>query len=220
MIIRVLVVSDVRLYREGLSRLLAATGRVEVAAAVADVPEAVQSVRSLAPQVVVMHVVSHAGPAAVRQLAVEVTDAKIVVLALREVSAEIISYVRAGASGYLSLEGSTDDLVSTIEAVTRGEAHMSPRVAGALLRHLHPRCQNVDRSNPIPLTRREVEVLAFLERGLTNRELARRLGISPATVKNHVHAILTKLDVSSRAEAAAWARAHSAAQLSLVEPTL
>lgn len=213
-VIRVLVVSDVRLYREGLSRLLAATGRVEVVAAVADVLAGVRTGRRLAPRVLVVHMVSQAGTGVVQELAAGVPDAKIVVLALRQEGAEIISYAQAGASGYLSLEGSLDDLVLTIEGVTKGEAFVSPRVAGALFRHVQAAAENQRRSERAPLTRREVEVVAFVERGLTNREIARSLGISPATVKNHVHAILAKLELSCRTEAAAWARVHLAGQLS------
>jgi DNA-binding NarL/FixJ family response regulator len=136
---------------------------------------------------------------------------KVVVLGLAESEAEILRYVEAGAAGYVLKDDSVEELLSNIRAIHRGEAVVSPEIAAALMSRVTELAQlftDVDvgaGANP-ELTDREQEILGLISQGMTNREIAEALIIEVGTVKNHVHNILNKLNVSSRHEAAAfWA---------------
>ena len=119
---------------------------------------------------------------------------------------EILDVIEAGASAYVSAEASLDDLISTVEAIHRGEAPSSTSVVAGVVRRLLDLAADVEPdAEPNPLSKRERSVLDQVARGLSNKEIADALGISPATVKNHVHRILAKLDVASRREAVARA---------------
>jgi DNA-binding NarL/FixJ family response regulator len=140
------------------------------------------------------------------------TGVRVVVTGLVESESLIIAFIEAGAAGYLLLDSSAEELVSTIRAVNRGEALISPRIGKRLVermnelaawsKHLPGESPAADNGTRPPLTEREMAVLALVAEGLTNPEIARSLVIELGTVKNHVHNILKKLEVSSRAQAA------------------
>ncbi|HEX9766888.1 MAG TPA: response regulator transcription factor, partial [Nitriliruptorales bacterium] len=193
--VRVFILSDVRLYRDGIVDALRRETDIEIAGIATDVAGGSSSVADLAPDVVLIHTVATDAVQAVRDLVAAAPDARVIALALREDAADVMAYVVAGASGYLTLEGNVPDLVETIHDVARGEMTVSPRVAGALLRQV----RQGSGSPPEParrLTRRELEVIDLVDQGQSNKQIARRLGIEVATVKNHVHSILEKLGVS------------------------
>jgi DNA-binding NarL/FixJ family response regulator len=134
---------------------------------------------------------------------------KIVVLGLRESEKQILRYVEAGADGYVLRDNSVDKLLDTIRAAADEEALVSPDIAYALMSRVSELAQlfsdvEAGISDPADLTPREREVLELVSEGLTNRQIAERLYIEVGTVKNHVHSILQKLDVSSRNDAAAY----------------
>lgn len=135
---------------------------------------------------------------------------KVLVLGLAETESEVIAWASDGIDGFVTRQNSLEQLVTTIRRVDNEAWTSSPKVMSALLRHLarlsHGRAFG---EKPAHLTRREYDVAHLLAHGLANKEIARELGISVPTAKNHVHNILAKLRLKSRAEAAAWVRAHA-----------
>jgi two-component system nitrate/nitrite response regulator NarL len=115
----------------------------------------------------------------------------------------VLGCAEAGVAGYVPREASLEDLVETIGCASRGELRCSPQLGVTLLRQLALRAAGVDdAASRAPLTSREVEIVRLIEHGLSNKEIATRLGIQVATVKNHVHNLLEKLRIHRRAEAA------------------
>ena len=207
--VRALVASDIRLYREGLADGLAQSGRVEVAGTAADSATTVERARELAPDVVLVDLVMAGWADAVRAVAGAEGETRVVVLGVREVEDEVIACAEAGVSGYVTREASLDELTDVVESVARGESPCSPRISALLLRRV---AETAGRSLEAPaadrLTRREAEIVGLIDEGLSNKQIAGRLSIELATVKNHVHSILEKLQVERRAEAAARVRSR------------
>jgi DNA-binding NarL/FixJ family response regulator len=136
-------------------------------------------------------------------------ETKTLVVGLEESKESILRYVEAGADGYVLYSHSVDQLLTIIRAAHKEHAVISPKIAGALMQRLTELAQFVedvdsDVIRNASLTDRELEVLSFIGEGLTNQEIADRLVLELGTVKNHVHSILDKLDVSSRRDAAAY----------------
>jgi two-component system NarL family response regulator len=134
---------------------------------------------------------------------------KVLALGLTEEKKRVLRYVEAGATGYILKDDSLDDLIETVRAAQEGKVFVSPEIAAAMVERLSNLAQmfsDVENSvtDEAGLTPRELEVLELLGKGLTNQQIAEQLVIEVGTVKNHVHSILEKLDVSSRGEAAAY----------------
>ncbi len=207
-----LLACDVRLYREGLAAGLARQPSIEVVATVASALEAVAAVRGTRPDMVLLDMAMPGSLAAVRAMRESVPGVKVFALGIQEDPDVVVRCAEAGVLGYVPREGSLGDLVTAIERGTRGEVLASPVVSASLMKHVALLAQR--QRAPLgaaPLTRREAEVLALLDEGLSNKEIARRLAIGLTTVKNHVHRILEKLQVSRRGAAAARARSDSRA---------
>jgi DNA-binding NarL/FixJ family response regulator len=206
--IRVVVASPIRLYREGIAASLAAAAPFEVVATAVDLDRSLAEISEAQPDVVLLDA-SHGGAVeAVRALAAAVPSAGVVALAVVEVEADVIPLAEAGVAGYLTVDQSLSELADTISAVARGENPCSPQLAAMLLRRVRALAGQRSRARGAEgaLTGREREILALLEQGLTNKQIARELRIELATVKNHVHNILEKLGVPTRGAAAARAR--------------
>jgi two-component system nitrate/nitrite response regulator NarL len=149
------------------------------------------------------------GVVVVRAVVSAAPQVKVVAVAVPDEDDHVIECAEAGVSGYVTRDGSVDDVVAMLEAVARDELPCSPRMAATLLRRVAALAANGASHRPgRDLTSRELEVLELIEAGLPNKEIARRLVIQLATVKNHVHNILEKLEVDGRAQAAAAARAR------------
>jgi DNA-binding NarL/FixJ family response regulator len=197
--VRVLVVSSLRIYREGVAEGLTVTGRYE---ATAVTPEgAVDGLRS---DVVVYDVGAAESLESVRALVDRWPGVPIVVLGVEQ-GEEVVPWAEAGASGFVGRDASMAALCRVVEAAAQGELLCTPGVAAALCRRLASLAQPGN-SGLAELTLREREVARLMEQGLTNKEIAARLCIQTATVKNHVHSILAKLGASRRGEAAARLR--------------
>ena len=204
-VIRILVATDVRLYREGLVQLLEDHSGVEVVGAASSPEQAVETAITLHPDVLLIDRTMRGSLSAVRRIGERAPATKIVALTVAEVDHEVLACAEAGVTGFVTREGSVADLIAAVEAAQRGELCCSPRTAASLLR----RVSVLAREGPsaLRLTDREREVLRYLEGGLTNQAIARALGIEVPTVKNHVHSILEKLGVKRRGEAASvWRR--------------
>ncbi len=202
--IRVYLVSGTRLYRDGLSDAL---GRwFEVAGKAADPIGALADIAAAGADVVLLDGDAPDSVEAVRAVAAAVPGAKIIALAMPEVEPRLIALAEAGISGYVSREGSIEDLVAAVDSVSRGEMLCSPRMAASLLRRITALAAEPAGPPRAQLTTRQLEIMALIDEGLTNKEIAARLCIELPTVKNHLHEIFARLDVTRRTEAAARAR--------------
>jgi two-component system nitrate/nitrite response regulator NarL len=205
--IRAVLVSDVRLYREGLDGALSRRDGIAVVATASTIAEGIDAAGAHAPAVVIIDIAMRDSLSGVRALTASAPHAKIVAFAVDEQASDIAAYAEAGIAGYVPCEASIDDLVATIESVIRGEAVCSPRVAGALFKRIAVLAADARPADAFgSLSRREHEILALIRSGLSNKEIAVRLTIEVATVKNHIHNVLTKLHVGSRAQAASLVR--------------
>jgi len=201
----VLIVAATRLYREGLAQALASVETICVVGTAADCEGLRQS--HVTADIVLLDIAARDGLESIRDARAAAPDAALVGLGVMETEAEVIACVEAGLSGYVSREGSIDDLAHTIDAVARGEMPCSPRIAGTLIRRLAAlAAERPPDPVAVSLTAREREIVVLIEAGLSNKEIALKLGIELATVKKHVHHVLGKLQVSRRLDAADWSR--------------
>jgi two-component system, NarL family, nitrate/nitrite response regulator NarL len=206
---RVLILAEVGLYRDALSRPLERDHRIEVIGVTAGLEEALAALEEVGPDIVLVDTRMREGTSAVQALVAAAPEVKVVALAVPEVERDVVAVAEAGAAGYVPREGSIEDLVAVVESVERGELVCSPKIAATLFRRVGALAR--DRGlEPIDgrLTARELDVMRLIEEGLSNKEIANALSIELATVKNHVHNILEKLNVNRRSEAAARARRH------------
>ena len=195
-LIKILLVDDHPVVREGLRGMLNAEPDLEVVAEAASGPEALAMTLAHRPQVVLMDLRMPGGDgvAATARIRAECPDSRIVVLTTYETDSDILRAVEAGASGYLLKDTSRGDLLHAIRAAGRGETVLTPSVAAKLFSRV--------RGGQLPsLSAREIEVLRQVKRGLSNGEIGRELFISEATVKTHLLRVFTKLDVSDRTAA-------------------
>jgi two-component system nitrate/nitrite response regulator NarL len=208
-VIRVLVVAEVRLYRDGIAAALSADPRFEVVGSAGDVSGGVASFASLTPDVVLLDLAGSDPPAHVRKLHERVPTAYVVALGVTEAEDDVLPLAEAGVAGYVTRDGSVADLLATVESVASGETICSPRIAATLLRRVALLARERGASEAAPereLTSRERQIVALIDEGLSNKEIATMLRIELPTVKNHVHNILEKLKVHRRGEAAAAVR--------------
>jgi DNA-binding NarL/FixJ family response regulator len=203
---RILIVDDHPLVRDGIASLLAAWGH-EIVGLGSSAAEAVALAGTTSPDLVLMDVRMPGGSgigatARIREL---LPDIAVVMLTVSEDENDLFDAIRAGAQGYLLKNMEPAELRSMVEAVARGEAAITPATAARILdafeRQERPASRPA-RPGVDPLTQREVEVLSALTQGLRNKEIATRLGISENTVKFHLRNILEKLHATSRTEIA------------------
>lgn len=207
MAIRVLIVGDIRLYREGLERALGDVGQLDVVGTASCREEAAQRIVTLNPDVVLLDMAMSEAYVALQEISHVSREVKVVALAVPETDKEVIACAEAGVAGYVTREGSLNEVLQSIEAAAKDELYCSGRVAATLLRRVNALATERDATGPFEcLTRRECRILELVEEGLSNKEIARTLSIEVATVKNHVHNILEKLGVHRRGEAAALMR--------------
>jgi DNA-binding NarL/FixJ family response regulator len=206
----VVIVTDVRFYREGLAELLARSAILRVCGTTADVDELLHLLGNGDADIVLLDVGLPDAIDCARRIASAAPAAKVVALALRETDHDVLAWAEAGLAGYVSRDRSVSELLTAIEGVARGELVCPPRIAAALLRRVGALALRADSGNRTPpvaaLTLREREIVSLVSLGLTNKEIARRLGIQLATIKTHVHHILEKLGARRRLEIAAIAR--------------
>lgn len=209
---RLLVASDIRLFRDGLAALLSREDRFTIVGAAALATELGEAVLTTQPEVVLVDMAMPDALDAVRTIVKQHPTVKVVTVGLSDTERDLCACAEAGVSGFVARHGSFDDLVEMLECVDRGELRCSGRAAAALLRRVTKLAtQRARISGGIHLTPREFEVLDLIDQGLSNKEIAGSLGIEVATAKNHVHNILEKLHVHRRGEAAARFRRRSRA---------
>ncbi|NEA38950.1 response regulator transcription factor [Streptomyces sp. SID11385] len=208
--IRVLVVDDHALFRRGLEIVLATEEDIEVVGEAGDGSEAVEKATDLLPDIVLMDVrmPKRGGIEACTAIKEVAPSAKIIMLTISDEEADLYDAIKAGATGYLLKEISTDEVATAIRAVADGQSQISPSMASKLLSEFKSMIQRTDERRLVPaprLTDREMEVLKLVATGMNNRDIAKELFISENTVKNHVRNILEKLQLHSRMEAVVYA---------------
>lgn len=211
-VLKVVVVAGVRLYREGVAEALQRDPRFTVSGCVADIAEALDRVRVERPEIALVDMTNLEVCAAVQALRAAAPGLRVVALAVPETADAVIACAEAGVSGFVTTDSSIAGLLATLAGVAREELPCSPRIAASLLQRIGVLA--ADRRSPSvdpQLTARERQILDLIDQELSNKEIAVRLGIEVATVKNHVHNLLEKLHVGRRGEAAAWARAQTLA---------
>jgi DNA-binding NarL/FixJ family response regulator len=197
----VFIVSDVRLYRDGIVWGLAASARLQVVGTAENAPTALHRLVECAVQVVLVDMSMEGALELIRAVSLSQPDLRIVAFAVGRDDHSILACIEAGATGYVGRDGTIEDLVSTIESVSRGETRCPPRVVASLCRRVAALAGAHDVSaSLVVLTQRERQIVELLDQGLSNREIATELGIELATAKNHVHHILEKLQVRRRSQ--------------------
>lgn len=207
MTLRVLVVDDHPLYRDGLATAISAMPEVEVVGTAADGVEAIAEAARLTPDVVVMdlHMPRLNGIEATRRIVADQPSVAVLVLTMLDGDDSVFAAMRAGARGYLLKGADRDEIRQALDTVSRGGVVFSSGIATRVLGFFAG--GGASAAVPFPeLTEREREILDLVARGLTNTEIASRLVLSPKTVRNHVSNVFGKLQVATRAEAVAQAR--------------
>ena len=206
----VLLIGDSRLYLEALVAGLDRHAAINVLGA-AETADGIALVMRVRPEVALIDIAFSDGMRILRELAADAPSTKLIALAVADADEFVITCAEAGVAGYVSRDASLADLVETIESVARGEAVCSPRIVARLIERLACLAGQAPPTHPgaARLTPREAEIIALIDEGLSNKEISARLCIEVATVKNHVHNALEKLQVSRRGEAAAALRRAS-----------
>lgn len=206
--IQVLLVNQAGLVSDILAKLFDDAADFEIVARVSSSEDAMRLAGEADVILVGTRLVDEGALELTTRLAGGVDRAKVVVMGLEETEEEIVAFVEAGADGYVLQDDSVDDLLGRLRAAHGGEALVSPGIAAAIISRVSELAMLFSRVDGAggeagDLTPREQEVLDLVAEGMTNQEIAEQLVITEGTVKNHVHSILTKLDVRSRQDAAA-----------------
>jgi DNA-binding NarL/FixJ family response regulator len=201
----VLIVSDVRLYRDGLADILVRhADRLTLVGTAADASDASLRIEASRPDVLLIDLGMPGALEAIRIFHERASSVRVIALGVPETEAAVLDCALAGAAGYVCREGSLEDLMAAIGSVERDEFLCSPKAAAALLRQLRTLSERrEDAAAGVQLTRQELKVMSLAAEGLSNKAIARQLEIRPSTVKNHMHNALEKLDTHRRGDAVA-----------------
>jgi DNA-binding NarL/FixJ family response regulator len=208
--LRVLIADDHVLFRRGLEMVLDKEPDIEVVGEATDGFQAVEKAQEVMPDVVLMDVrmPRHTGIEATKRIKELLPHVRILVLTISDEEADLYESIKAGASGYLLKEISTEEVAEAIRSVNAGHSRISPAMASKLLTEFQAMTMRPEDRQEVPpprLTDRELEVLKLVAKGLNNRDIAKELYISENTVKNHIRNILEKLQLHSRMEAVVYA---------------
>ncbi len=208
---RILLVDDHEVVRLGLRALLERHTQFEVVAEAGTARDAIEQVEQYSPDVVVMDIrlPGGSGIEACEEISENHPNTKVIMLTSYAEDEMLFSAIRAGASGYVLKQIEGEGLVRAIEAVGRGEALLDPAVTQRIFQEVRKAAKEEEASAFAALTQQEKHVLMLVSEGKTNREIAKALFLGEGTVRNYVSSILSKLGVSNRAEAAAYAVEHN-----------
>ena len=208
---RILIVDDHEVVRLGLKSLLDQHPYFEVVAEAGNAKEAIEKVDKYSPDVVLMDIrlPGASGIEACEEITKNYPDTRVIMLTSYAEDEMLFSAIRSGASGYVLKQIGAEDLMKAIEAVGRGEGLLDPAVTQRVFQEVRRAVREEEASAFANLSQQEKHVLMLVSEGRTNREIAKSLFLGEGTVRNYVSSILSKLGVSNRAEAAAYAVEHS-----------
>lgn len=208
---RILLVDDHEVVRLGLKSLLEHHPQFEVVGEAANAREAVEQVNRTHPDVVVMDIrlPGTSGIEACQEITITFPDTRVIMLTSYAEDEMLFSAIRAGASGYVLKQIGGEDLVRALEAIGRGEALIDTMLTQKVFEKVRQADEKEKASAFVNLSQQEKHVLLLVSEGKTNREIAKSLFLGEGTVRNYVSSILDKLEVSNRAEAAAYAVQHN-----------
>jgi DNA-binding NarL/FixJ family response regulator len=212
---KVLICDDQAIVRDGLELLLNLEHDIEVVGLAQDGAEAVELVARHAPDLVLMDLKMPGmnGIEATRQIRAHHPEVRVLVLTTYDDDAWVFDAIRAGAAGYILKDTPREEVIQAVRGTVAGKSFVDPNVAGKLLGHVANRQTEPASQLTDQLTEREVDVLRLLARGLTNADIAAKLYLSEGTVRNHVSAIYTRLDVDDRTQSAILALRHGLGDL-------
>lgn len=208
---RILLVDDHEVVRLGLKALLDHHHQFEVIGEASTAKEAIEQVSQIHPDIVLMDIrlPGTSGIEACEEIVKQFPDTRVVMLTSYAEDEMLFSAIRAGASGYILKQIGGEDLVRALESVGRGEALLDPAVTQRVFQEVRRAVKEEEASAFANLSQQERHVLLLVSEGKTNREIAKSLFLGEGTVRNYVSSILSKLGVSNRAEAAAYAVEHN-----------
>ncbi|RPJ45743.1 MAG: DNA-binding response regulator [Chloroflexi bacterium] len=208
---RILLVDDHEVVRLGLKALLEHHSQFEVVGEASTAKEALEQVAHLRPEIVLMDIrlPGTSGIEACEEIIKQNPDTRVVMLTSYAEDEMLFSAIRAGASGYILKQIGGEDLVRALESVGRGESMLDPAVTQRVFQEVRRAVKEEEASAFVNLSQQERHVLLLVSEGKTNREIAKALFLGEGTVRNYVSSILSKLGVSNRAEAAAYAVEHN-----------
>lgn len=210
--IRILIVDDHSLMRQGLKQILEIENDIEVVGLATDGEEALDKCLKLKPHVILMDInmPNMNGIQALRRIKDMGIDTKVIMLTIHEDREYLFETVNIGAEGYVLKDAESDSLVRAIRNVHGGESYIHPSLATEFVKEYKSRGKTTDKEHgKNKLTRREYEVLTLIAEGLNNKEIGESLFISEKTVKNHVSNIFKKIEVNDRTQAAIYAFKHN-----------
>lgn len=210
-VVRVMIVDDHEIVRQGLRAVLEATDGMEVIAEASSVAGAIEQAKLSRPDVVVMDVrlSDGSGVVATREIRATRPETKVIMLTSFADDDALFASIMAGASGYVLKQVKSNDLVSSIFAVASGQSLLDPAMTGAVLDRLRNVRDLMKDERLARLSPQEERILSAIAEGGTNREIGESLGLAEKTVKNYVSTILSKLEVTRRAEAAVYLARHT-----------
>jgi DNA-binding NarL/FixJ family response regulator len=213
--VRILIADDHSVVRAGLKALLERQGHFRVIAEAGTGEEAVAKAKETRPDVAVLDIgmPGMSGIEACRQIIEAVAGCQVIMLTSYAEDELLFAAIQAGAAGYVLKRIGDNDLVQAIERVSRGEGILDPAMTAAVFTEMRKASETQNVAAFADLTSQELVVLAFVSQGLTNRQIAIKMFLGEGTVRNYVSSVLAKIDVSNRAEAAAYAVKHNIHEL-------
>lgn len=205
--IKVVIVDDHALIREGIKKLLELEESFDIVALAGDGVEALEVIEKVRPDVVLLDInmPNMNGIDCLKQIKAQYPDTKVVMLTIHEDAEYLIETINIGAEGYVLKDADVSSLVKAIQKVVQGEVYIHPTLSGILVREYKRKDKNYEELNGTALTKREYEVIRLISKGHNNKEIAVELFISEKTVKNHVSNIFKKIKVTDRTQAALYA---------------
>ncbi len=209
--IKILIVDDHEVVRLGLRAMLSNYPTFSVIGEASNAKEAILQVAKYKPDIVLMDIrlPGTSGTTACEEITEKYPDTKVIMLTSYAEDEMLFSAIKAGASGYVLKQINADDLIKSINAVVRGEASLDPAVTQRVFQEVKRAVREEEASAFSTLSEQEKLVLNLVSEGKTNREIAHQLYLGEGTVRNYVSSILSKLNVSNRAEASAYAVEHN-----------
>jgi len=205
---RILILSEIRLFRESLGDILGRERGMSVGGLAGDLAGAMAAVRERQPDLLLLDAALPQGARTAARIRDTVPHLPVVVLAVAETPETIIAWAEAGVAGYVPRTAALADLAPLLRDIMRGEQRCEAAVAAGLLRRVSSMASAATGRQAAALTVREREIVQLIGTGLSNKDIARRLNIGLATTKSHVHNLLGKLKLQRRGQAASWMREH------------